>query len=122
MVILDPPYGPQKKGEYSTNPVDLANLPPEEFVVTIEDLFKKIREAWSPVKVALFMSAWRNNGVLWDFPSIFSCRLRDLGFKILEHIVNEVNQPASQGKWLAQAKEKRFFLRKHIHIIIAKHD
>lgn len=120
IIILDPPYGPQKQNEYSGNPVDLANLTPEIFVEMLNELFKTIKETWPPIKAALFMSAWRNKGELWDFPSMFSSGFSKLGYTIKEHIVNEVNQPASQGKWVAQAKEKRFFLRKHIHIIVAE--
>jgi hypothetical protein len=118
LIFLDLPYGPAKSGEYSpAHSSDLANKPPSEF---LEDL-RKIFGYWDSGTLVVLMSSYRSEGELVDLPFEAEKRMVGAGWKIAEHIVNEHGRVSSEtGYWVEKAKEERWLLRKHIHILVGK--
>lgn len=118
LIFLDLPYGPAKKGKYSVaHSDDLANRTPTQF---LEDL-EKIFGYWNSGILVVLMSSFRDKGTLTDLPFEAEKRMVDAGWKIFEHIVNEHGRVKSEtGYWISKAKEDRWLLRKHIHILVGK--
>lgn len=120
-VFLDPPYSKIAQGKYSGKKGDLALLNPEEFINFMRLLLLEIRNVWSPCRVAVLMANLRKDGYIFDLPSQISTTLSTNGYHLLDHIVNEYGWTESVGlPWPTKARQDRWLLRNHIHIIVGE--
>lgn len=120
-LFLDPPYGSQKKGEYTKDKRDLSNLEIADYITVLKMFFKLIKDEWAPIKVALLMSSQRKKNMIYDLPSIFSEGFRSEGYTTIDHIVNQVNRPqSSNAPVIESARKHRWLMREHIHILVVE--
>lgn len=121
LVFLDPPYSKVSQGKYSEEEGNLALLNPKEFIDFMQALLLEIKEQWSPCRVVVLMSNLRKEGHIYDLPSQISIALTSESYRLLDHIVNEYGWTESAGlPWPTKARQGRWLLRNHIHIIIGE--
>lgn len=118
-IFLDPPYSSQKKGDYSPDNRDLSNITHKEFIDFFDSFFKEVRKEWEP-KLAMLMSSQKDSGYIHDLPTECAYLLQKNEYKMIDHIVVHVNHPESRDIWVKRAKEGRWLLREHIHILVAE--
>lgn len=116
LVFLDLPYGPMLKGKYSEDPNDLANIPLEQFYESLEKIFSY----WDQCKIVVLMSSWKKDGVVYDLPFETEKRLIETGWKIIDHIINGAGRVNSDSFYIENAKETRWLLRGHVHILVGE--
>ncbi len=118
-VFLDPPYGPQKQGEYSDNPKDLSNKDLAAFCTQMGRIFGY----WTHGRIAVCMSSFRHKARFYDLPVIMADLMRTNGWQLIEHIISVYNEPASEtGFWIESARKNRWLMRKHLHILVGEHE
>jgi len=115
LVFLDPPYGPMK--EYSADSEDLANFSIDEFPEELGKIFSY----WNSGILVVLMASYRKSGKVTDLPYEAEKRMIENGWKIIEHIVNNNGRiPSETGANKESAKEHRWLMRKHIHILVGE--
>jgi transcriptional regulator with XRE-family HTH domain len=118
LIFFDPPYGPQKKTEYTASSEDLANMPIPKFL----DSLSKIFCYWDFGVLVVLMSSNRGSEGFIDLPYETEKRMVEAGWRIIEHIVNQHGHStkSEKGFWIAKAKRERWLLRRHIHILVGE--
>ena len=115
LVFLDPPYGPMKV--YSADSEDLANLSIDEFLDDLSRMFSY----WDSGILVVLMASYRKAGKVTDLPYEAEKRMIENDWKIIEHIVNNSGRvPSETGANTESAKENRWLMRKHIHILVGE--
>lgn len=116
LIILDPPYWKQKKGEYTSKKDDLSQLSLKEFYKAIQTIakhsFENVKEGGY---VAFIISDARVDGKNYDLTGKCKQCFYDVGFSYEEEIVVPYKSASSLsgGKWQKKAKEQKFLLREH---------
>lgn len=122
LIVLDPPYSIQKKGEYTAHPDDLSNLPLEKFYDAIKLIAKGCKKELDENGIVAFIiSSLKNNGQVVDLA--VDCRniFVDAGFVVLERICVPYNNASSTtGFWIKDAKENKRMLRAYRDLLIMK--
>lgn len=122
LVLLDPPYWSQKRGEYTAEPADFSNLgSPREFYAAVEHLARIIAPLLDGegAHVALAVSQSRVGGTVYDLAFESAKRFEYAGYRLVERIVTSYGQAASiTGDWIARARAERFLLRGYRDILV----
>lgn len=121
LVFLDPPYSNIGQKKYDGGKDDLSLLKPKEFVGFMGMLLLEIKTQWAPCRVVILMANLRKEGHIYDLPSQMSATLTSAEYRLLDHIVNEYGWTESTGTpWPNKARQDRWLLRNHIHIIVGE--
>lgn len=120
LLILDPPYGDQMKGDYSTHDSNLANMPMVQYH---HQLAKTIDRAYSYIApdgyVALILGQTRKENILVDHILSIWQRLKR-PWQIVERIIVPYTTEQAEGYHMAQARESKFMLRRYRDLIILR--
>jgi len=118
LIFFDPPYGPQKRMEYTISSEDLGNMPIPEFL----DSLSRIFGYWDSGTLVVLMSSYRGPEGFVDLPYETEKRMVEAGWTIIEHIVNEHGRrlASETGYWFGKAEKGRWLLRKHVHILVGR--
>jgi len=118
LIFFDPPYGPQKRTEYTESSEDLANMPIPDFLDTLSRIFGY----WDSGVLVVLMSSYRGLEGFVDLPYETEKRMMEAGWLIIEHMVNQHghSNKSETGFWIAKAKRERWLLRRHIHILVGE--
>jgi hypothetical protein len=120
LIILDPPYSIQKKGEYTSEKTDLSNLTISEFYSAIDRIAKDSKEILlKDGYVAFIISSLKKDSKLEDLS--FRCYkiFIDNNFIIDERIVVPyVNASSNTGYWIESARKNKFMLRIYRDLMI----
>jgi len=116
LIFFDPPYGPQKKMEYTVSSEDLGNMPIPKFL----DSLSRIFGYWDSGILVVLMSSYRGPEGFIDLPYETEKRMVEAGWQIIEHIVNQHGRSnkSETGFWIEKARKERWLLRRHIHILV----
>ena len=90
LIFLDPPYGPQKAGEYSKRDNDLANMPVEQFLKSMEKVFGYWNRGW----LVCLMTVYTGDGLgkYVHLPSKIAEAMERTGWAFHERIVNQIGR------------------------------
>ncbi len=120
LIVLDPPYSIEKKGEYTEHSTDLSNLSLEQFYVEIDKIAVACKkELHKDGVVAFMMSALKKDNVVTDLT--FECRdiFVKQGYKLIERICDPYKNATSMtGFWIEDAKKNKRMLRDYRDILI----
>ena len=120
LVLLDPPYGQQKKGLYTKADSDLSNMAPAKFLGAMAAILEQAKERLEPGgRVALIVSAEKVDGVVIDTPFLLYQRALDAGLHLEERIsVPYQNASSVTGYWIEHARKSRTLLRAYRDLMI----
>jgi len=98
LIFFDPPYGSQKKMEYTVSSEDLGNMPIPKFL----DSLSKIFGYWDSGILVVLMSSYRGPEGFVDLPYEAEKRMVEAGWRIIEHIVNQHghSNKSETGFWI----------------------
>jgi len=120
LLIFDPPYLDQKKGEYSADNSNLANMAEDKYhhclAAIIDKTYHYIAEDGY---VALILGQTRKQGKVTDHVLEIWQRLRR-PWKVAERIIVPYTTEQAEGYHMAEAKESRFMLRRYRDLIVLK--
>ena len=119
-VLLDPPRWSPKKGEYGTDPRDLASLELDAFWRRLEELARALRPLLDgQAHVALALSQARSGGRNYDLLIQALGVFGRIGYRLVERIVMNYGQASNiTGPRVAQAKRDRWLLRGYREIAV----
>lgn len=117
VVFLDPPYSLVAKGKYPGHPSQLGEMEVSDFLEAMEKVFGY----WDKGTLILVMGCLRRNGEFYPLPHECAKRLEEVGWKIVDWLVNELHRPESEtGLAIAREREYRVPRRTDVSIIVAK--
>lgn len=120
LLILDPPYWEQRKGEYSSEDSNLANMPAQRYhhylALSIDKAYRYIADDGH---VALIVGQTRKQGMLIDHIFGIWQRLKR-PWEIVERIIVPYTSEQAEGYHITQAEENRFMLRRYRDLIVLK--
>lgn len=90
LIFLDPPYGPQKEGEYSDKETDLANIPVEEFPDVMESIFGYWNHGWLVCLMTVYTKEGLGNYI--HLPSKMYLAMENAGWTFSERIINQIGR------------------------------
>jgi ParB-like chromosome segregation protein Spo0J len=90
LIFLDPPYGPQKAGEYSKRDNDLANMSVEQFLKSMEKVFGYWNHGW----LVCLMTVYTRDGLgkYVHLPAKIAEAMERTGWAFHERIVNQIGR------------------------------
>jgi len=120
LIILDPPYSFQKKGEYTDNPDDLSNMNLPKFSESIETIVKYCKSVLEKNGyIAFIISSLRKKGNTYDLPFLCYQKFLKQKYNLLERIIVPYQGATSDtGFWAKDAREKKYILRKYRDLMI----
>ena len=122
LIVLDPPYSIQKKGEYSYEKTELSNLTVPEFYSTINNIIKECKHILlDDGRIACIISLLKKDNRLEDLG--FGCYkiFLDNDLSIDERIVVPyANASSNTGYWIDSARKNKFMLRAYRDLIVFK--
>jgi len=120
LVILDPPYSIQKKGEYTSNKTDLSNFTVPEFYSVIDSIAKECKRVLlKDGYVAFIISSLKKENKVEDLAFKCYTTFTNNGFILKERIIVPYANPSSQtGYWVASARENKFMLRAYRDLMV----
>lgn len=120
LIFLDPPYGPQKEGEYSKDDRDLANLPVDTFCEKMEQIFGYWNQGWLVCLMTLYTKAGLGNYV--NLPAEIHYAMERAGWAFSERIINQQGRTeGTTGLIIARLKEANWWTRREdLDILIGR--
>lgn len=122
LIFLDPPYGPQKEGEYSDKDNDLANMPVDKFCDAIERIFGYWDHGWLVCLMTVYTKEGLGNYV--NLPAKMYLAMEKAGWKFSERIINQIGRAAgTNGKTIARLEKANWWTRRdELDILIGRKD
>ena len=121
IILLDPPYWKQKKGEYSSEPSNLANLGIDQFHITLTDLINQCHEYVAENGyIAVIISPTRSNGVVFDHMAEILNRLDLSKWLIQERVIVSYTTQQALAYHVTQAREGKYMLRRYRDLLILR--
>ena len=90
LIFLDPPYGPQKEGEYSDKDNDLANMPVDKFCDAMELIFGYWDHGWLVCLMTVYTKEGLGNYV--HLPAKMYLAMDNAGWSFSERIINQIGR------------------------------
>lgn len=119
LLVLDPPYWKQKKGEYSPDGTNLANLPLDEFHDKVSHIIDQSEAYLDPNgTVAFIISSTRSSGIVYDHMAEIIHRLDFERWRIVERIIVSYTTQQALALHLVQAREGKYMLRRYRDLLI----
>jgi DNA modification methylase len=120
LIVLDPPYSIELKGNYTNKDTDLSNISVEQFYIEIDKLAVACKkELHKDGVVAFMMSALKKDNVVTDLT--FECCniFIKQGYKLIERICDPYKNATSMTDfWIDDAKKNKRMLRDYRDILI----
>lgn len=121
MVLLDPPYWSQKKGEYAEGASQLAGLTLREYNDAMAKIFAATTAVLRPGgHLAVIVSDSRVKGQVYDHAFEFGKALRSQGWQPVERVIVPYTTQQVSAPELVQAREQRRMLRLYRDLIIVR--
>lgn len=119
LIVLDPPYADQKKGEYTDMASDFSNMPHIEFQNNIIKLLNDcVEKLEADGTIALIISSSKKEKIVTDWSLIFGNN-PPKGFHLAERIIVPYENAASMtGYWIENAKKNKQMLRAYRDLLI----
>jgi hypothetical protein len=95
-IMLDPPYWAQKKGEYSTDATNLANLPLPHFYEALDRALTTCKGLLAPDGVIALLIGPTQHGRFYDHAMDIVTRLDRLGLTVINRLVVPYATPATK--------------------------
>jgi DNA modification methylase len=120
LIFLDPPYGPQKEGEYSDKETDLSNLPVDEFLNVMERIFKYWDRGWLVCLMTVHTREGLHNYVA--LPAKIESAMERAGWNFEEWIVNKIGRAEGTDSLSVSRLQKAnwWSRRDDLHILIGR--
>lgn len=115
LIILDPPYATQKKGQYTDLSTDLSNMSLLEYYDAMENVGRECLRTLQPNgRVVLIISSLRLGGITYDLGLELYTRFMKLGFKLEERMIVPYEGASSMlGYWVNSAIKHGWMLRNY---------
>ncbi len=122
LIFLDPPYGPQKEGEYSKEDNDLANIPVETFCEKMEQIFGYWNKGWLVCLMTVYTKAGLGNYT--HLPAEMHYAMERSGWSFSERIINQIGRAAGTTALTISRLEKAnwWTRRDELDILIGRKD
>jgi DNA modification methylase len=104
-IMLDPPYWAQKKGEYSADATNLANLPLEQFYEALDTILTTCKGLLAPDGVMALMIGPTQNGQRYDHAFDIAKRLDSLGLTLINRLIVPYSTHQTRGYHITQMRE-----------------
>lgn len=119
LLILDPPYWKQKRGQYSPNKTNLANLELDDFHAKLSDIIDQSSEYLDPEGyVGFIIGPTRSNGIVYDHMAEAINHLDFKRWRIIERIIVSYTTQQALALHLVQAREGKYMLRRYRDLLI----
>jgi hypothetical protein len=104
-IMLDPPYWGQKKGEYSADVTNLANLPLPHFYEALDTIFTTCKGLLAPDGVMALIIGPTQNGQRYDHAIDIAKRLDRLGLTLINRLIVPYSTAQTRGFHITQMRE-----------------
>jgi hypothetical protein len=104
-IMLDPPYWAQKKGEYSADVTNLANLPLTEFYEALDTILTTCKRLLAPDGVMALIIGPTQNGQRYDHAIDIAKRLDRLGLTLINRLIVPYSTQQTRGYHITQMRE-----------------
>jgi DNA methylase len=104
-IMLDPPYWAQKKGEYSADITNLANLPLQQFYEALDTILTTCKGLLSPDGVMSLIIGPTQNGQRYDHAIDIAKRLDRLGLTLINRLIVPYSTAQTRGYHINQMRE-----------------
>ncbi len=119
LIVLDPPYWKQKKGEYSSDKTNLANLTLDDFHSSMIKITNECHEIMDSTGfIAYIISPTRSDGVISDHMALFLNQLDLSKWQIKERIIVSYTTQQALAYHITQAREGKYMLRRYRDLLI----
>jgi len=119
LLLLDPPYWKQKRGKYSHDGTNLANLSLDDFHKQLSTIIAESHDYVSPDGyVAFIIGPTRNDGIVYDHMAAIINQLNFEQWKIKERVIVSYTTQQALALHLTQAREGRYMLRRYRDLLI----
>ena len=122
LIVLDPPYSIQKKGEYTKHENDLSNQDLDGFYKSIKLLALECKkEIDTEGIIAYIISSLKTNGQVIDLAIDSRNIFTEKGFEVIERVCVPYNNATSMtGYWITDAKKNKRMLRAYRDLLIMR--
>jgi len=104
-IMLDPPYWAQKKGEYSADVTNLANLPLTQFYEALDTILTTCKDLLAPDGVMALIIGPTQNGQRFDHAIDIAKRLDRLGLALINRLIVPYSTAQTKGYHINQMRE-----------------
>jgi hypothetical protein len=104
-IMLDPPYWAQKKGDYSADATNLANLPLAQFYDALDTVLTTCKGLLAPDGVMALIIGPTQNGQRYDHALDIAERLRRLGLRVINRLIVPYSTQQTRGYHITQMRE-----------------
>jgi DNA modification methylase len=104
-IMLDPPYWSQKKGDYSADATNLANLPLGQFYEAIDSVLTTCKGLLAPDGVMALIIGPTQNGQRYDHAIDIAKRLDRLGLSLINRLIVPYSAQQTRGYHITQMRE-----------------
>jgi hypothetical protein len=104
-IMLDPPYWAQKKGEYSADATNLANLPLAQFYEALDTILTTCKGLLAPDGVMALIIGPTQDGQRYDHTLAIAKRLDRLGLTVINRVVVPYSTAQTRGYHITQMRE-----------------
>lgn len=119
LLVLDPPYWKQKKGQYSQDTTNLANLDLGSFHDHVSSIIGQAHDYIAPNGyVAFIIGPTRSAGVVYDHMAAIINALDFKKWHITERIIAAYTTQQALATHLVQAREGKYMLRRYRDLLI----
>lgn len=119
LLLLDPPYSQQKKGEYGDEDTNLANLGSDDFYGAMDVLFADARKTVAKGgRLAVIVSASQQKGETVDHALTFAQMLNERGWKYVIRMVVPYQTQQYTGAQVDAARKSRSILQLHRDLLV----
>lgn len=119
LLLLDPPYWKQRKGDYSSDKNNLANLPLDGFHARMVQIINQAHDYIDPDGyVAFVISPTRDSGIIYDHMASIINRLDLSHWHIKERVIVSYTTQQALAYHLTQAREGKYMLRRFRDLLI----
>jgi len=119
MFFLDPPYWKQKRGDYSGDDTNLANLPLNKFNAALARLAKAThKNLRAGGHMVLIIGATQDSGVFIDHTAFVLSEANVIGFELVQRIIVPYTTQQFSGADVAQARKSKMMLKGYRDLLI----
>lgn len=120
LIFLDPPYGPQKQGQYSDKENDLANLPVDKFREEMERIFGYWDRGWLVCLMTVYTKEGLGNYV--HLPAKMYLAMEKAGWSFSDRIINQIGRTeGTNGLMIARLETANWWTRRdELEILIGR--
>jgi len=119
LLIFDPPYWKQKRGRYSPEQTNLANLELSDFHTRLYSIIDQTQNYLDPNGyVAFIIGPTRSNGIVHDHMAEVLNRIDLEKWQIIERIIVSYTTQQALAVHLVQAREGKYMLRRYRDLLI----